>query len=140
MISWRWDPGICEFYEDWIWKSSFNLRWLGLGRWNLGRSRRFRIMVIRISISILIKTKSNLHRGIISVSFRIVNQGSRKENYDGTDEEIIWGIWAWRMRLCGEIDFDYKNSRRFGVWYKCDSSLQEYDRSDDIFMYWNMVS
>lgn len=114
MISWRWDPGICEFYEDWIWKSSFNLRWLGLGRWNLGRSRRFRIMVIRISISILIKTKSNLHRGIISGSFRLVNQGTRKENYDGTDEEIIWGIWAWRMRLCGEIDFDYKNSRRFG--------------------------
>lgn len=64
--------------------------------------------------------KSNLYRGINSFSFRIVNQGSgvsaasRKGNYDGTDEEIICGIWAWRMRLCGEIDFDYINSRRFG--------------------------
>ena len=120
MISTRLDPGISEVYEDWIWESSINLRWIGLGRWNLGKSRRPRIWLIRISISIIIKTKSNLPRGIILVSFCRFNQGfgfsetARKGKFYGNGEEIIWGLWALRMRLCGEIDLEYINSGRFG--------------------------
>ncbi|KAH0898281.1 hypothetical protein HID58_047849 [Brassica napus] len=78
MISTRWDPGISEVYEDWIWESSINLRW-------------------------------------------IVNQGfgfgetARKGKFYGNGEEIIWGFWALRMRMCGEIDLEYINSGRFGL-------------------------
>ncbi|KAF3503361.1 hypothetical protein F2Q69_00042769 [Brassica cretica] len=71
MFSRRWDPGIWEVYEDWICESFANLRWFDLGR------------------------------GIVALSFRIINQGSgisassRKGNHDGTDVEIIWGLWIF---------------------------------------------
>ncbi|KAF2575349.1 hypothetical protein F2Q70_00003528 [Brassica cretica] len=65
MFSRRWDPGIWEVYEDWICKSFANLRWFDLGRWNLGKTWR--------------------GSGI--------SASSRKGNHDGTDVEIIWGLW-----------------------------------------------
>ncbi|KAH0893898.1 hypothetical protein HID58_056327 [Brassica napus] len=106
MISRRWNPGIWGFYEIWISQSVVNLRWLGLGKWYLIWGK----LAIWILISLLIKTESNPYRGIVALSFRIINQGSgvsassRKGNRDGFDVEIIWGLCVLRLtREEGEI-------------------------------------
>ncbi|WZZ07786.1 hypothetical protein YC2023_093707 [Brassica napus] len=140
MILTRWDPGIFVVYEDWIWESSITLRWIGLRKWNLGKSRRLRIWLIRISIAFIIKARSNLLRGIILISLCGVNQGfgfreiDRKGKFYGNDEEIFWGFWVSRSRLrgrFGEIDSRYINSGRFGDsqgFFVVNLTMREWDQ------------
>lgn len=114
MISRRWNPGIRGFYEGSISHSVVNLRWLGLGKWYLGKTQRFGISSIWILISILFKTESNPYRGIVVLSFCIFNQRSRvnrKGNRDGFDVELIWEVWVLRLSWSRDIDFNYNYTR-----------------------------
>ncbi|RID49640.1 hypothetical protein BRARA_H00427 [Brassica rapa] len=114
MISRRWNPGIRGFYEGSISQYVVNLRWLGLGKWYLGKSQRFEISLIWILISILFKTESNPYRGIVVLSFGIFTQRSgvnRKGNRDGFDVELIWEVWVLRLSWLKEIDSNYNYTR-----------------------------